>query len=79
MLHPQSSQALNHLPLLHSYVFYDFKQSLLHHKHSSAARVGRREGNVFCISFVLVGRGSLTTDDFWYACGAGETLALSKQ
>lgn len=54
------------------------KQPPLHHKHSSAARV-RREGNVFCISFVLVGRGSSTTDVFWYAWGAGETLALSRQ
>lgn len=55
------------------------EQFLLHDKHSPAAMVGRREGNVFCISFVLMCRGGLTTDDFWYAGGAGETLALSQQ
>lgn len=53
------------------------KQCLLCHKHTSSARVRRKEGNDFCISFALVGRGGLTTDDFWYAYGAGETLALS--
>lgn len=78
-LQPQSSQTLNHLSLLHFYVFMSSsKQSLLHHKHSSAARIVGREDNVFCASFVLVGEDGLT-DDFWYAFGEGETLALSKQ
>lgn len=54
------------------------KQSLLDHKHLSAARIVGREDNVFCASFVLMCEDGLT-DEFWYAFGAGETLALSKQ
>lgn len=64
------------LPSIPTYFVTSSRWPLLPYKNSSTFRARKREGNVFHVSFVLLGRDGLTTDDSLYACGAGETTVL---